>query len=389
MSRTSRDEDIERRRAKARQKAAEAKNRQAEAGRVKNVKKDKAAVVKLRLIVIAVLVVCLIALAFRIISYVSSTSKVHLNDEGLTHAERYEDFIKVHGIDVSEYQEDINWKKVKSSEADFVFIRAGFRKGESGELMEDEDFEDNIKAAKKAGVMTGAYFFSQALSQEEAVEEANYLLDLVRPYDIDLPLAIDYELLDGGRLQQKVEAGEMPAASNYHDIVVAFCETVEAAGYEACVYGNYDMLTNYMDSTILDDMEFIWAAQYGGHCDLEGNYMFWQCAEDAKIDGIDGNVDHDIWYIDPDKVYPTYAKGKKDAVSMGECKVKFNRDSYRLSAHRANPKVQVSCEGKKLREGTHYEISFVRNETVGTGYAIIRGIDSYRDWIAVPFTIVE
>lgn len=391
MSRTSRDEEIEKRRARARQRAAEAKIQAAEAKhqpeRKRTVKRRRAAIVRLRLIVIAVLIICLIALILRVISYVGGISKVHLNDEGLTHAKRYENFIKVHGIDVSEFQDGINWKKVKSSEADFVFVRAGFRKGESGELVEDEDFKDNMKGANRAGIMTGAYFFSQAVTEEEAVEEARYLIELVEPYDIDMPLAIDYELMDGGRLKQKVDAGEMPAASNYHDIVVAFCNTVEAAGYEACVYANYDMLTNYMDSTILDDMEFIWAAQYGGHCDVKGNYMFWQCAEDAKIGGIDGNVDHDIWYIDPDKVYSTYAKGKKDAVSIGECRVRFDKDSYKLNNHRAVPKVQVTYEGKNLRKGSHYEVSFVRNETEGTGYAIIRGTDSYKDWIAVPFTI--
>ena len=385
MSRTSRDEDIERRRAKARQKALEAKGRQ---GTKRTVRQKKAPIVRLRLIVIGVLVICLAALVLRVISYVGGISKVHLNDEGLTHAKRYENFIKVHGIDVSEFQEeDINWKKVKSSEADFVFIRAAYRKGESGELMEDADFKKNIKKANRAGIMTGAYIFSQALNEEEAVEEANYLIDLVKPYDIDMPLVIDYELLDGGRLQQKVNAGEMPAASNYHDIVVAFCDTVEAAGYEACVYANYDMLTNYMESTILDDMEFIWAAQYGGRCDVKGNYTYWQCAEDAKIGGIEGNVDHDIWYIDLDKVYTTYAKGKKDAVSIEDCDIKFDKDSYKLINHRARPKVQVSYDGKKLRKGTHYEISFIRNETEGTGYAIVRGIDSYKDWVAVPFTI--
>ena len=385
MSRTSRDEDIERRRAKARQKALEAKDRQ---GTKRPSRQKKAPIVRLRLIVIGVLAICLIALVLRVISYVGGISKVHLNDEGLTHAKRYENFIKVHGIDVSEFQEgDINWKKVKSSEADFVFVRAGFRKGETGELVEDADFKKNMKGANRAGIMTGAYFFSQALNEEEAVEEAKYLIELVEPYDIDMPLVIDYELLDGGRLQEKVDAGEMPAASNYHDIVVAFCDTVETAGYEACVYANYDMLTNYMDSTILDDMEFIWAAQYGGSCDVKGNYMFWQCAEDAKIGGIEGNVDHDIWYIDPDKVYSTYAKGKKDAVSIEECDIKFDKDSYKLINHRAIPRVQVNYDGKKLRKGIHYEISFVRNETEGTGYAIIRGIDSYKDWMAVPFKI--
>lgn len=354
---------------------------------VRRTKSNKAGILKVRMLVVAVLLIMLLALILKLVFYVSSISRVHLTDEGLTHAKRYENFIKVHGIDVSEFQDDINWKKVKSSEADFVFVRAGFRKSESGELMEDEDFEDNIKKAHKAGLMTGAYFFSQAVTPEEAVEEANYLLELVKPYDIDLPLVIDYELISGGRLANKVEAGEMPAASNYHDIVVAFCTTVEEAGYEAAVYANYDMLTNYMDSTVLQDQEFIWAAQYGGECHVKGRYMFWQCAEDAEIAGIEGGVDHDIWYIDPDKVYPTYAKGNKNAVSIADCKVKFDKDVYKLSNHRAKPSIQVTYEGKRLRRGHHYEVSYVRNTTEGTGYAIVRGIDSYKDWMAIPFTI--
>ena len=260
MSRTNKDEDIERRRARARQKAAEAKERQgrdrtAKERQVKDrtVREKKAAIVRVRLLVIAVLLICLIALILRAVSYFGGISKIHLTDEGLTHAEKYKDCVKVHGIDVSEFQDEINWKKVKSSEADFVLVRAGFRKGETGELVEDADFKQNMKGANRAGIMTGAYFFSQALNEEEAVEEARYLIELVEPYDIEMPLAIDFELMDGGRLKQKVDAGEMPAASHYHDIVVAFCDTVEDAGYEACVYANYDMLTNYMDSTILDD----------------------------------------------------------------------------------------------------------------------------------------
>ena len=380
----NKEEATEKRREKARQKAAKARD---QANAKKEAKPAGPAVVKLKLIVIAVLLVCMTALVLRIVSYVSGISKPHLNDEGLTHAKRYENCVKVHGIDVSEFQDEIKWKKVKSGEADFVFIRAGYRKSDTGELVEDAGFEENMKKAKKAGLMVGAYIFSQALTPEEAVEEADYLLGLVKPYDIDLPLVIDYEFIEGGRLAQKVQAGEMPAASDYHDIVVAFGDEIDAAGYESAVYANYDMLTNYMDSTLLDDMMFIWAAQYGGECRVEGNYMFWQCAEDARVGGIDGDVDHDIWYIDPDKVYPTYAKGKKNAVSIGDCKVTFDKDSYKLKNHRAKPKVQVTYEGKKLRKGTHYGISFVRNETEGTGYAIIRGIDSYKDWIAVPFTI--
>lgn len=342
---------------------------------------------KLRLAAAAAVLLLVLIIAIKLSMFIGSISRTHLNDDGLTHDERFKNCVTVHGIDVSEYQQEINWKKVKSSEADFVFIRAGYRSGESGELNEDANFRKNIKKANRAGLMCGAYFFSQALTEDEAVEEAEYLLDLVRRYDIEMPLVIDYELLDGGRVKQAVEAGEMPAASMYHDIVNAFCRRVETAGYESAVYANYDMLTNYMDSTLLDDENVIWAAQYGGACDVAGDYLYWQCAEDASVAGIEGNVDHDIWYIDPEKVYSTNAKGLNDPVSAGEFKVEFDEDSYDLKNHRAEPEVTVKYGGKKLRRGRDYVLSFVKNTVEGTGYAIVRGTGRYKDWIAVPFEI--
>ena len=341
----------------------------------------------LRLITAAVLVLIILAGIFKLISYIGGISRTKLNDEGLTHAERFSSSVVVHGIDVSEYQNDIKWKKVKSSGADFVFIRAGYRSSETGELKEDADFRKNMKKAEKAGIMCGAYFFSQAVNEAEAAEEADYLLKLVKRYDVEMPLVIDYELYDGGRLQKVVEAGEMPASSMYHDVVLAFCRRVEKAGYESAVYANYDMLTNYMDSTLLDEEAVIWAAQYGGACDVKGNYHYWQCAEDAAVGGIEGNVDHDIWYIEPEKVYSTRAKGKKNAESIGSCEIKFDRSSYKLKDHRAKPEVTVTLEDKKLRRGKDYILSFVKNTESGTGYAIVRGRGKYRDLIAVPFAI--
>ena len=351
-------------------------------------KKKRSYLVTIQMIASALMVLLIVVGILKLIFYIGGISRIRLSDEGLTHADRYQNCVVVHGIDVSEHKNDIKWKKVKSSGADFAFIRAGYRSVETGELKEDAKFRSNMKKAEKAGVMCGAYFFSQALNEEEAVEEAEYLLKLVKRYDVEMPLVIDYELYDGGRLQQKVEAGEMPAASMYHDVVLAFCRRVEKAGYESAVYANYDMLTNYMDSELLDDEAVIWAAQYGGACDVKGEYLYWQCAEDAAVGGVKGDVDHDIWYIEPGRVYSTSAKGKKDAVSIGDCKVEFDEDSYKLKDHKAKPKVTVTYEEKKLRQGKDYILSFVKNTESGTGYAIVRGTGKYRDWIAVPFTIV-
>ena len=355
---------------------------------VKSVQKKKRSYMLTLQTITAVLMVLLVLVGIlKLVLYIGGISRTKLSDEGLVHADRYKECVVVHGIDVSEHQDEIKWKKVKSSGADFVFIRAGYRSAETGELNEDADFRKNIKKAEKAGIACGAYFFSQALNEAEAVEEAEYLLKLVKRYDIEMPLVIDYELYSGGRLQQKVEAGEMPAASMYHDVVLAFCRRVEKAGYESAVYANYDMLTNYMDSALLDDEAVIWAAQYGGACDVKGRYLYWQCAEDAAVGGIEGNVDHDIWYIEPGKVYSTLAEGKKDAVSVGECKVDFEESSYKLRYHKAEPEVTVTYEDKKLRRGKDYILSFVKNTESGTGYAIVRGRNRYKDWIAVPFTI--
>lgn len=342
---------------------------------------------RFRLILILLLALILLAVIIRLVIYLGTVSKVHLSDDGLTHAIRYQNSVIVHGIDVSEYQDDIRWKKVKSSEADFAFIRAGFRSAETGELKEDEDFEENMKKSGRAGIMRGAYFYSQALNEAEAVEEAEYLLDLVKPYDIEMPLVIDFELYDGGRLQKAVEAGDLPVASMYHDIVLAFCERVEKAGYESAVYANYDMLTNYMDSTILDDYAVIWAAQYGGSCYVKGNYLFWQCGDDAYIEGVKGTADHDIWYIEPGRVYATKAAGKKDPTSIGDCQIILDKDSYSLKNHRAEPKVTVMDRDKKLRAGKDYVLSYVRNTTSGTGYVIVRGIGRYKDWTSKAFII--
>ena len=111
------------------------------------------------------------------------------------------------------------------------------------------------------------------------------------------------------------------------------------------------------------------------------------CAEDAKVGGIDEPVDHDIWYIEPGKVYSTAAKGKKDSISIGECRIDFSEDSYKLKSHRAKPKVTVSYKGEKLHEGKDYILTLVKNTVPGTGYAVVRGIGKYKDWTSAPFTI--
>ena len=352
-----------------------------------NKRKQQSLANKFYLLVALFLVLIIAVIAIKIVSFVGGITRVRLSDEGFNHDKRFENCIVVQGIDVSEHQGKIHWKKVKSSGADFVFVRAAYRKGETGELMEDATFKKNVKAAEKAGIMVGAYIYSQALNTKEAEEEAEFLIKLVKRQDIDMPLVIDYEILNGGRLQQAINNEELFAASQFNEIVEAFCRKVEKEGYESAIYGNYDMFRNYMDATLIDKDNTLWAAQYGDSCDVEADYMFWQASESSMAGGITGNVDQDFWYIDPDNVYKTRAKGKKKQVSIGKCDIKFEKDPVKLKNRKAEPEFEVTYDDKGLKEGRDFECGYINNTQSGTGYLYLRGIRKYKDWRIVPFTI--
>lgn len=355
--------------------------------KVRKHSKKRAGLNRLTVLVVLFLLLLIAILVIKVISYVGGISRTMLSDEGFTHNAKYENCLKIKGIDVSLYQNKVHWKKVKSSGADFVFIRAAYRKSDTGELMEDDMFKENIKGASNSGIMVGAYIYSQALNAKEAEEEADFLVSLVKKYDIDLPLVIDYELYPGGRLVKAIENEELYAASQFNEIVTVFCRRVEEAGYESAIYGNYDMFTNYMDATLIDDKYTLWAAQYGPECHVEADYMFWQATDQAACGGITEAVDLDFWYIEPGHVYPTQAKGKKNQTSIGDCTFEFSEETVKLKNHRAEPELSVSLNGKSLKEGRDYEVSFIQNIAPGTGYAIVRGIKKYKDWTAVPFAI--
>lgn len=143
------------------------------------------------------------------------------------------------GIDVSTFQQDIDWQAVADSGIAFAVIRAGYRGYGKGGIVEDDRFRQNVAGACAAGLRVGLYFFSQAVTPEEAAEEAQWLVDAARDYKIDMPLVFDWENID----QSTVAAGDTvrTAEMTGEDVTAcaaAFCETVTAAGYDAAVYGN-------------------------------------------------------------------------------------------------------------------------------------------------------
>ena len=192
------------------------------------------------------------------------------------------------GIDVSKWNQNIDWDKVKEAGVQFVIIRCGYRGSKTGVLVEDPYFRQNIKGAKEAGLKVGVYFFTQAINQAEAVEEASMVLSLTEGYELDYPIFIDTEG-SGGR------ADTLDAVTRTA-VCEAFCETVEQAGQEAGVYASRNWYYNNVDDDVLSRYT-IWVAEYRKEPLYTGRYDIWQYTSSGQINGINGRVDLNLSYI--------------------------------------------------------------------------------------------
>ncbi|HMM05313.1 MAG TPA: GH25 family lysozyme [Clostridiales bacterium] len=206
--------------------------------------------------------------------------------------------VKALGVDVSFWQGSIDWQQVKADGIDFAMIRAAGRDSATGVITTDSWFERNIKGAQAAGLKVGVYIFSQAITVQEAEEEADYMLRLLAPYDLDLPVVIDYEFRSGhtGRLAEANLTKTM-ATNN----VLAFCNYVSSRGYIPMLYANTDMLNNYLNKDdILANVD-LWYARYGDTPYITG-FALWQYSNSGKVNGVSGNVDCNFSFVDLDEL---------------------------------------------------------------------------------------
>lgn len=219
---------------------------------------------------------------------------------GVQHADRFNQGYTIEqGIDVSEWNGDINWKKVKAAGIDFAIIRVAYRGyGSSGVLVEDASYKENITEAQAAGIPVGVYIFSQATNTKEAQDEANYILNRIKNYNIDLPVVLDFEYAsDADGLTGRLYEANL-TAKEATDVCMAFCKTVSAAGYTPMVYANADMLKNNLNAQTISSSYPVWLAHYTNRTDYTGDYDFWQYTSTGKVDGISGNVDMNYRYIE-------------------------------------------------------------------------------------------
>lgn len=192
------------------------------------------------------------------------------------------------GIDVSKFQGSINWSQVKASGVDFAIIRVGYRGYGSGALVEDSQFRANIQGASSAGIPVGLYFYSQAVNEEEAVEEASMVLSLCGGYRLNYPIYYDTEHVAGGRANGISRETRTACA-------VAFCETIRNAGYSAGVYSYASWFYNSLSYANISKYS-IWIAQYRDTLDFKYSYKIWQYSSKGRVPGISANVDMNIAY---------------------------------------------------------------------------------------------
>lgn len=221
----------------------------------------------------------------------------------LSHNARFEDCLMLDCIDVSHHQGEIDWQAVAASGINCAIIRLGFRGyGQTGNIAEDSNFRQNLQGAYEAGLQVGVYFYTQAINTEEALEEADYVLNKLgsmSQYEITCPVFIDIEnteTADGS--VGRMDAMEL-SSRELTDNVKAFCSVIEAGGYRAGVYANKFWLENKLITSELENDYEIWLANYTTETYYQGNYSCWQYSKAGWVPGINEYVDRSVMYSRP------------------------------------------------------------------------------------------
>lgn len=194
------------------------------------------------------------------------------------------------GIDISKWNKDIDFERVKEDGVKFVIIRCGYRGSKTGALVEDPYFKKNIEGATAAGLKVGIYFFTQAKTEVEGVEEASMVLSLIRNYKINYPLYIDTEGAGGNGRADGLDKETRTLA------VKAFCETIENSGFNAGIYASKNWFEDNLDMEKLKGYQ-IWLAQYSKEPTYKGEYGMWQYTSAGTVDGIGGRVDLNLSFM--------------------------------------------------------------------------------------------
>ena len=194
------------------------------------------------------------------------------------------------GIDVSSWQYDIDWEAVAAAGAEFAIIRIGYRGSETGLINPDKYAQQNLAGAAAAGLDIGVYFFSQALTREEAEEEAYYVLEIIKDHNITMPVVFDWERIRGEQSRSNVIDRR-----TLTDCAATFLETIELAGYNAMLYFNTHQSNNLFYLSELKQYDF-WLAWYSDRMNFPYKVRMWQYTDTGRVPGIETNVDLNVYF---------------------------------------------------------------------------------------------
>lgn len=288
--------------------------------------------------------------------YASTKTRSKYTGITYTHNSKFKNKELVYGMDVSQHNGKINFKKAKRDGIEFVFIRVGYTgyTKSSFSLNLDKKYKTYIKDATKAGLKVGVYWYSQSTKVSEAKKEAKALLKAIKGYSITMPVVFDYEFADTkkGRLDSaKLSKTNMTANA------LAFLNTVSNAGYDACIYASENFLEEHLYANQISSSFKVWLANYSSKTNYKGDYEFWQHTAKGRVSGMRGNVDINFWYKGENSTYLGTQVYTGAPIECG---------------------VYAAIDGKALVENVDYTLTYSNNVNVGTAHITLNGIGEHK-----------
>ena len=288
--------------------------------------------------------------------YASTKTRSKYTGITYTHNSKFKNKELVYGMDVSQHNGKINFKKAKRDGIEFVFIRVGYTgyTKSSFSLNLDKNYKTYIKDATKAGLKVGVYWYSQSTKVSEAKKEANALLKAIKGYSITMPVVFDYEFADTkkGRLDSaKLSKTNMTANA------LAFLNTVSNAGYDACIYASENFLEEHLYANQISSNFKVWLANYSSKTNYKGDYEFWQHTAKGRVSGMRGNVDINFWYKGENSTYLGTQVYTGAPIECG---------------------VYAAIDGRELVENVDYTLTYSNNINIGTAHITLNGIGEHK-----------
>lgn len=288
--------------------------------------------------------------------YASTKTRSKYTGITYTHNSKFKNKELVYGMDVSQHNGKINFKKAKRDGIEFVFIRVGYTgyTKSSFSLNLDKKYKTYIKDATKAGLKVGVYWYSQSTKVSEAKKEAKALLKAIKGYSITMPVVFDYEFADTkkGRLDSaKLSKTNMTANA------LAFLNTVSNAGYDACIYASENFLEEHLYANQISSNFKVWLANYSSKTNYKGDYEFWQHTAKGRVSGMRGNVDINFWYKGENSTYLGTQVYTGAPIECG---------------------VYAAIDGRELVENVDYTLTYSNNINIGTAHITLNGIGEHK-----------